>query len=756
MSGCPRRWELALAVVAAALLLLPGLWAFGLIDPWEGHYAEVGRRILADSDWVHLRWRDEVFRSKPALAPWLIAAGLRAHGFAAGGGFAGELVASPAVLWAVRLPFAACAIAGVACVWAMLARLVSRRAAWIALAALASVPFYGLVARQAITDMPMVASTAGALSLFLLAMCDGDRSLRPLVWRLTAVHVLLAVLVALTAVQIVYDASYLAARPAAGSRLGVAHPALWMTLPFAVAALVVGVLTLWVWPARARRDVYLLAAYVLVGAGVLAKGPPGAALAVGVVVLYIAATGQWRLVLRLRAIEGALVALLVAAPWHVAMVLADGPKFLARYIGHHWLDRAVEGVHMVNRAGEGTISYFVHQLGVGLWPLVALVPAAVLAAARAPLRAPADHVRLLALIWAVGGLVLFTSLETKFHHYVLPAVPGFAILVVLWLDDVAASRARPAAPAIALGVAAAALVTWDVVAQQERILELFTYRYDRPWPSEPPWGVDLSTELFAFGALFCAAGAALWIPRARRAAVAGIVGLSIAFGLWAGCRYLPAAAPHWGQGQLHATYYRMRQVQGVHLHYATAADLARDWPAAGRAVAVSTFVPDGLEVGDPMTVVVEAGAARGELRGWVGRVAERRLSIEVPAAEVEASLPVPPSDEPEPRGPGPRWAEVIADRLIAWNLYWRAELFWSSGELWGRTADTRTDFGYRDDAGLRAYLARPESKGRRFFVISERRFARRLRSMMPTKRARDSVEIVDDSSHKFVLQTFRL
>ena len=174
-----RKRELALVTLIALLILVPGLSRPTLIDPWETHYAEVARRILADRDWIKLSWENEAFRSKPALTPWLIAASLRAHGLAEDGGFSGEMISTNTIIWAVRLPFALFGAAGLVLLWWMLAQLVSRRVAWLAFAINATMPFYALVARQAITDMPMVATAVGALACFLLAIHSGDRSLRP-------------------------------------------------------------------------------------------------------------------------------------------------------------------------------------------------------------------------------------------------------------------------------------------------------------------------------------------------------------------------------------------------------------------------------------------------------------------------------------------------------------------------------------------------------------------------------------------------
>ena len=59
--------------------------------------------------------------------------------------------------------------------WWMLARLVNRRLAWLALLVVGSCPFFCLVARQGMPDMPLVACVMGAIAMFTMAVEDGDR-----------------------------------------------------------------------------------------------------------------------------------------------------------------------------------------------------------------------------------------------------------------------------------------------------------------------------------------------------------------------------------------------------------------------------------------------------------------------------------------------------------------------------------------------------------------------------------------------------
>ena len=77
--------------VLAGLIILPFLGSFGLWDPWETHYGEVGRQITERSDWISTwwgsHWQDAkgnqegaYFFSKPIFLMWLMALGLEVFG----------------------------------------------------------------------------------------------------------------------------------------------------------------------------------------------------------------------------------------------------------------------------------------------------------------------------------------------------------------------------------------------------------------------------------------------------------------------------------------------------------------------------------------------------------------------------------------------------------------------------------------------------------------------------------------------------
>ena len=57
-----------------------------------------------------------------------------------------------------------------------------------------------------------------------------------------------------------------------------------------------------------------------------------------------------------------------------------------------------------------------------------------------------------------------------------------------------------------------------------------------------------------------------------------------------------------------------------------------------------------------------------------------------------------------PRGRPPVRA-VDADRLLAWQLYWRGENFWSGDEIWGTLPEMRTAFVKTDNVEFNKYIA---------------------------------------------------
>jgi 4-amino-4-deoxy-L-arabinose transferase-like glycosyltransferase len=691
-----------------------------------------------------------------------MAGSLSAFRLAEGGGYSGELVSSGLTEFALRLPFALFGAFGLVMLWWMLARLASRRVAWLAFGVLLTTPLYLLVARQAITDIPMVATIIGAIACFAMSVSDrGGEPLRPLWRRVTAQHVFLALVGLFVVSQAVYHLAYFHHRPTLAR--GIVVPAPGWLLGGGALALYGGLVAWHIWqPARSRSAVYLSWALAMLGLCALAKGPL-ALLPLLIAGLYLALAARWRVLADCNVYRGLVAGLLISVPWHLAMYLKDGRAWFKEYFAYHMSTRLVEGAHQTG--GSGTFDYFSSVLGIGMWPWGVLVPAALaavlLSVAR---RGRHQDVRLLAGIWAMAAFWLFAISKTKFHHYILPAVPALAILIAFWIDDVIEGKGGRVALLALLGAALSLLITRDLLAEPKQIIELFIYRYDRPWPGGKPWFVDVSGPIFAFGVAGGAAVLLLAVPgrRLRPFALAGLFAVATGFALWATNGYMEKAAPHWGQRELHRTYYAKRNIHGVEIKYWSLRDLADQWNRHKGELRVDSLLPDHFRVGLPQTIrlLVPGAGVPGdavELRGHVSRIGEDAFWIRTSEEERAqlAELIARGKRAGVARG-RPPWMQVDADRLIAWQLNWRGENFWSGGEIYGETADTRTVFINTNNEEFLKYVKDESRHGRRFFVITEAQRAATLKNTLPTEQGKQTVKVVDTSCNKFTLLEFVL
>ncbi len=514
----PPAWRAPLLAGAlASAVFLPWLGATGLWDPWESHYAEVARQMLVRHDWVHPWWESAWFFSKPALSLWLSAAamgvaGVQQRALPPGSDPAPPVPSGLSVYteWAVRLPGALLAV--LACVLTAVAvgRLASRRAGLLAAAALATAPLFALMARQATTDVPFVAlMTSGA-------MC------------------------------------------------------------FAVA----------LWDDRAHRRAWAYAGYLLLGLATLAKGLLGFALPGAAFLAWFLLTGDWgrlgraMLVERVRGLRvpvGPLLFLAVAAPWYLAMSFFagrddEGKTFAVRFWIHDHFKRVGVGVHTTT-PGAG-FDYFIEQLGYGLHPWVAALPGGLglLAGIRPRDRDPASSLVLFAGLWLAIGWGAMTFSATRFHHYILPALPAAAVLCAVFLDRLLADGPEEHAVAILLGLLAFAAVGHGLWSQPKILTDLFVYNYDRPYPEREiaelhpgvalgPWTLSLAPRA-AMAFLFTAGGAVIlfgWLGRSSRAVVGALVAVALAFGTWVSWFHWRELSPHWSQRDVFWTWLAERR-----------------------------------------------------------------------------------------------------------------------------------------------------------------------------------------------------
>ncbi|MBA3456802.1 MAG: hypothetical protein H0T42_27180, partial [Deltaproteobacteria bacterium] len=515
-------------------------------------------------------------------------------------------------------------------------------------------------------------------------------------------------------------------------------------------------------PITQMRQVYLLGCYFLLGVSLLAKGPPGFTVIAGVLALHVILLGKWRELYDggFEIKRGLVIMIVTAVPWHVAMYLKDGIRFIDEYLFTHVLNRAGVGVDN----SPGTFEYYTDQIGHGMWLWAALLPAAVtFAFLRARTDTREGRVRFMTLLWAIVAVALFCLVQTKFHHYILPAIPPLAILVAFLLDDVAGGkRLHPLFAALGCGIVL--LLCRDLMHEPERWIEMFVFRYDRPWPNNEPWALDPSDGFLTLGLAAAIALPLLAMPLHRIGVyVVGVVGLAIC--VWALQSYMPHAGTHWGMRDAVRTYYEQRTIYGQKLVYFGARQAYDDWHDVKDTWELETFVPETLQEGQPMTIRVQLNKATEE------RIMEREVAMLAHVSAIgdhSVTLKLAPGELAKvhnlignkPDGPtGRKPVRVVdADRLIAWQLYWRGENFWSGDEIYGWLPEMKTAFVKTDNVAFSEYIKdRTRAPlGRRYFIITEAGRITGARSMLPTQRAQESFEIVDTSSNKFTIAAFWL
>jgi len=328
--------------------------------------------------------------------------------------------------------------------------------------------------------------------------------------------------------------------------VGPLHPLGWVTLT----AVFLGS----AWRSRpTARKVDLWTGHALLGLALLGKGILAIALPALAALAYLAVTRDRRFFGRLELPRGVALAAAVALPWYVAMLTRHHPGFWRRFFVHDHLKRLTSGVHAVDGGG---FEHYVLWLGLAMFPWSALLPAAALsetvAATDDEERTGPQRARLFCGLWLLTTLAVFSLARTKFHHYILPAIPPAAVLVALLLDDLARDRwpRRTKALVTLSGLGGVAVLGADMAAHPRRIINLVTYLYDRAWPAD----IALNGEL-TWWALAAAVAMLPGLLRRPKLTPVALSTVALAFSAWCTTRYLPAVSATWSQRGIFDAYY---------------------------------------------------------------------------------------------------------------------------------------------------------------------------------------------------------
>jgi len=220
----------------------------------------------------------------------------------------------------------------------------------------------------------------------------------------------------------------------------VPDPLLMLALGFALPAIFIAYREQQESPTPAMPGL-LVAAYVAIGLGALAKGPVAGVMPLLIFSAYVTLASEWKNWRLFHPFKGAAIALAVALPWYVTVgVLTDG-EWLKGFLFHHNLDRFTDSL----QGHKGFPGFYLLSFLLGWFPWSGMLAAALAFGAWRLTALRREPLRLFLLCW-IGIYILFFSIaRTQLPNYVLPAFPAATLLMAYeWLYASQESRQRMA------------------------------------------------------------------------------------------------------------------------------------------------------------------------------------------------------------------------------------------------------------------------------------------------------------------------
>ena len=193
---------------------------------------------------------------------------------------------------------------------------------------------------------------------------------------------------------------------------------------------------------ESRPGVWSAVMAAAIGTGLLLKGLIAALFPVAAAVLFLGFTGEWRsreTWKRLHVFRGILIALAMAAPWHILATLRNPPYFdftmhsaRGEYRGFFWFyffnEHLLRFLNLRYPRDYNTVPRLYFWLFHLLWlfPWSVYLPAVVKLNFQPVDRA--GRMRLLCLCWA-GFLLTFFTFSSTQEYYSMPCYPALALLI---------------------------------------------------------------------------------------------------------------------------------------------------------------------------------------------------------------------------------------------------------------------------------------------------------------------------------------
>ncbi len=199
-----------------------------------------------------------------------------------------------------------------------------------------------------------------------------------------------------------------------------------------------------------ERRGFMLAGWAAMALAVLSKGLIGFVLPVAAVGAYILLHRDWRLLARLHLLSGLAVFFAIAAPWFVAVSLANDEFVQFFFVQEHFQRFLTKGHGRYQPAW-----YFIPILAMGATPWLVSLAAGYWKAWRAQPSRRFQPARFLA-IWCAVVFLFFSASSSKLGSYILPLFPAAAVLAGMHLRN----ASRPLLVAQALLAAVIGVAAW--------------------------------------------------------------------------------------------------------------------------------------------------------------------------------------------------------------------------------------------------------------------------------------------------------
>ncbi len=305
------------------------------------------------------------------------------------------------------------------------------------------------------------------------------------------------------------------------------------------------------------RSLWYTLFYVFMGLSSLAKGLTPLILVGGNIFFYCLISMDWGLLKRMRLHRGALIYLIVAAPWYFYMTSKYGMPYVTKFFWDHHFERAMGKLDKP----DDTFEMFVLYFSIGILPWITFLPQTLISLIPWGKR-EADSKRT-ELFFLTGFLVSFTffsAISTKFPHYIFPVVPMVAAMLAIYLDKLFTDDRLGLINRMTLFLALLVLV---IVAPD--LLDQKNYRtifYFITTERLQDWHPAVADPSVFFSVIFILWGVVLGIAmiwrRFNRYIMAGLIVLAVAYSFYINMKMIPTLTEMFSARSMMRTYLALR------------------------------------------------------------------------------------------------------------------------------------------------------------------------------------------------------